>query len=470
MQALTEAYVDSFAPNAAAVKNGWGLVRKNQLQNLHISSDGTLVFGECKGSGKNPYFTSADFINGEPVFRCSCPSRQFPCKHSLALLYAYINGAPFTEAPIPEDIITKRSKALVREEKKKEQQKAPRKVNKSALSKKLHSQFEGLGILEKQISQLLTAGLASIDPKKLRQLDETAKLLGNHYLKEAQNELRGFTLLWKKGLTEEKLFQFAFEKLLVLHAVCKKGRQHLEKRLQDESLLPDTESTIEEWLGHTWQLAELKEYGLVKQNAKLAQLSFFSIKNDARGEYVDQGIWLDMDTGELFFTKNYRPFKALKHIKEENSVMELLTTNELYMYPGEGNRRVRWEDYKLEQTPHYLKIKEYAKENVSEVLKEIRNILRMPLSDKQPVALLSFKKIGQAEGEWQLEDRYGNRLSLADKPEEERPTLPLLGLLPEEDLRDQAVLVRFYHDHTAGTLSAKPLSIITENRLIRLWG
>ncbi|OCA85695.1 hypothetical protein A8F94_12530 [Bacillus sp. FJAT-27225] len=470
MNSLTEAYVNSFAPNAAAVKNGWGLVRKNQLQNLHISSDGTLIFGECKGSGKNPYFTSADFIKGDPVFRCSCPSRQFPCKHSLGLLYAYINGAPFTEASIPEDIIAKRSKASEREEKKKEQQKAPRKVNKSALSKKLHTQLEGLSLLEKQINQLLLAGLASIDPKKLKQLDETARLLGNHYLKEAQNELRAFILLWKKEQPEERLYQLAYERLLVLHALCKKGRQHLEKRLEDENLLPDTATSIEEWLGHTWQLTELKEYGQVKQNVRLVQLSFASHRNEARGEYVDQGIWLDLGSGELVYTKNYRPFKALKYIKEEDSVMEILSTSQLYIYPGEGNRRVRWEEYTLEGKADFSKVRGYAKESVTEVLKEVRNILRLPLADKQPAVLISFSRIGKVEGEWQLEDMNGVRLSLVDSPEDERPTLPLLGLLPDRDLKNQAILVHFYHDQSTGMLGAKPLSIITENRLIRLLG
>ncbi|MBI3230628.1 MAG: SWIM zinc finger family protein [Burkholderiales bacterium] len=47
-------------------------------------TNGHMVWGLCQGSGKDPYRTQVDL--SEPAFRCSCPSRKFPCKHGLALL------------------------------------------------------------------------------------------------------------------------------------------------------------------------------------------------------------------------------------------------------------------------------------------------------------------------------------------------------------------------------------------------
>ena len=46
------------------------------------------AWGECKGSGKLPYQVGFDQVAG--AFRCTCPSRVFPCKHGagLALLLA----------------------------------------------------------------------------------------------------------------------------------------------------------------------------------------------------------------------------------------------------------------------------------------------------------------------------------------------------------------------------------------------
>jgi hypothetical protein len=52
---------------------------------------GDLVWGLCAGSGKSPYQTVADLTG--PAYKCSCPSRKFPCKHALALLLSWANGA-----------------------------------------------------------------------------------------------------------------------------------------------------------------------------------------------------------------------------------------------------------------------------------------------------------------------------------------------------------------------------------------
>lgn len=49
-----------------------------------------LLWGSCQGSGKTPYTVAVD-ISG-PTYRCSCPSRKFPCKHVLGLLFLWSEG------------------------------------------------------------------------------------------------------------------------------------------------------------------------------------------------------------------------------------------------------------------------------------------------------------------------------------------------------------------------------------------
>jgi SWIM zinc finger len=49
------------------------------------------VWGECRGSAAAPYRTAVD-LSG-PAYHCSCPSRKFPCKHALALLLLWADGA-----------------------------------------------------------------------------------------------------------------------------------------------------------------------------------------------------------------------------------------------------------------------------------------------------------------------------------------------------------------------------------------
>ncbi len=49
-----------------------------------------LLWGACRGSGATPYSVAVDV--SEPTYRCSCPSRKFPCKHVLGLLYLWAEG------------------------------------------------------------------------------------------------------------------------------------------------------------------------------------------------------------------------------------------------------------------------------------------------------------------------------------------------------------------------------------------
>jgi len=60
---------------------------------------GDLLWGWCQGSGARPYETAVDLTG--PAYRCSCPSRKFPCKHALALLLLWSTGAVPEAADVP---------------------------------------------------------------------------------------------------------------------------------------------------------------------------------------------------------------------------------------------------------------------------------------------------------------------------------------------------------------------------------
>jgi SWIM zinc finger len=70
------------APDDSSRSSAKGLV--NPKKWTELGSTEALVWGKCQGSGKTPYQVSVD-LNG-PAFRCTCPSRKFPCKHGVALL------------------------------------------------------------------------------------------------------------------------------------------------------------------------------------------------------------------------------------------------------------------------------------------------------------------------------------------------------------------------------------------------
>ena len=89
----------ALAPDVASAKAGRSLATSSKWQNVG-QNEGAL-WGECQGSGAKPYQTVIDL--NEPAFRCSCPSRKFPCKHSLGLFLLVANqpstGTTVTTAP-----------------------------------------------------------------------------------------------------------------------------------------------------------------------------------------------------------------------------------------------------------------------------------------------------------------------------------------------------------------------------------
>src|SRR5436309_185831 len=143
MISIDEGYVESAAPNSDAMKNGRGLVVKGKFLNLHTDADETILFGQCQGSGKVPYQCSSDFARpDQPTHRCSCPSRQFPCKHCLGLMYAYVQKKAFTTAAVPVDLQEKREKLVSRTETKAAEAENPKQATVDALSKRVKAHLE----------------------------------------------------------------------------------------------------------------------------------------------------------------------------------------------------------------------------------------------------------------------------------------------------------------------------------------
>lgn len=482
MPQIDESMIDSWAPNADASKNGRKLVLKGAFRKLHKTSDETLLFGECQGSGKDPYKCSSDFIRPDaPTHRCNCPSRQFPCKHSLGLMYAFAQGKPFTVAEAPEDITSKREKMEVRAEKKKERDAAPPKVDKAALAKKLKAQLAGLDLLETLTHDLVRMGMGNTSAKTARQIEEQAKQLRNAYLPGAQAALHAYTNLFSdetgKFDTElsskqrEAVYGEALDQLTRLSAIIRQGREYLTRRGYDPELAPETESAIAAWLGHDWKLSELKAAGLTQANAELVQLAFNTHDDVARQEYIDTGIWMNLETGKIQLTQTFRPYKAVKFIKSDDSFFHVAQIPELCVYPGDVNPRVRWDA----MTPRSLesrdlaRVRSHAAREFAPLLKEVKGRLKGALADKRPIYAFQFARIGEVDGEYVVEDAKGERLVLTDVGMSEEPaSCYLFGLLPAAMLNGQTLIGRFYHNLDTRQLRVKPLAIVTDSAVVRL--
>ena len=91
------ARVLALAPDASAQRAARALAGGPSW--LAAGAGPELLWGECRGSASAPYRTVVD-LSG-PAYRCSCPSRRFPCKHALALLLLWADGAVPPDAGEP---------------------------------------------------------------------------------------------------------------------------------------------------------------------------------------------------------------------------------------------------------------------------------------------------------------------------------------------------------------------------------
>jgi hypothetical protein len=96
--AWTTERILALAPDAASGKAGQGLA--NPRKWVLLGQNARVLWGECQGSGASPYQTQIDL--SEPAFKCSCPSRKFPCKHGLGLFLMLGPKVPAAEGTPPE--------------------------------------------------------------------------------------------------------------------------------------------------------------------------------------------------------------------------------------------------------------------------------------------------------------------------------------------------------------------------------
>jgi hypothetical protein len=96
---LTRSAIEAMAPDQSALKAASALLKPAKWP-LRAHAGG-LIWGECQGSGANPYRVVAD--TEDHGSKCTCPSRKFPCKHALGLMWMFVeDGAAFPSGDVPD--------------------------------------------------------------------------------------------------------------------------------------------------------------------------------------------------------------------------------------------------------------------------------------------------------------------------------------------------------------------------------
>jgi len=93
--------VQELSPDQASLNAAKKLLNPKKWPLRGKNASVNTIWGQCQGSGANPYYTMADVA--DHGYKCTCPSRKFPCKHVLALLWQFSEqDSDFTEGSPPD--------------------------------------------------------------------------------------------------------------------------------------------------------------------------------------------------------------------------------------------------------------------------------------------------------------------------------------------------------------------------------
>jgi len=245
---LSEEQVLSMAPDESSKKSGKELSNPSKWVSKGINE--LALWGECQGSGSKPYQTQIDIQN--IAFKCSCPSRKFPCKHGLGLLLLYVrNKSDFTVNDMPPWVSDWISKRTDRKEKQTEQKEKP--VDEAAQAKRRQAReqkvSDGIEELLQWIKDIIRNGIIGIPEKSgiffenisRRMVDAQAPGLAG--MIQNMEELGFYRDGWQSELTDQLL------RIYLLITGFKNS----------DALSPLLQQDIRTWIGFTQNQDELKE-------------------------------------------------------------------------------------------------------------------------------------------------------------------------------------------------------------------
>ena len=180
MELWTRERIVQIAPDPASAKAGEGLATPRKW--VSMGHDESAAWGECQGSGAKPYQVQVDLK--EAAFKCSCPSRKFPCKHGIGLMLMHAAGQVGAGAQPPwvQQWLASRGQ---RQAKKQEaaaevspQVQAERAdAQENRRSKRLEKVTAAMDDLRLWLEDLVRAGLATAPTKGFAYFDERSRRL-----------------------------------------------------------------------------------------------------------------------------------------------------------------------------------------------------------------------------------------------------------------------------------------------------
>src|SRR5262249_15007541 len=174
------------------------------------------------------------------------------------------------------------------------------------------------------------------------------------------------------------------ELIAQLWATVQKGRNYLDEKLTGDESQAEADAVIEDVLGKSWQLTELREKGYFKSNLALLELAFETMDSQTRQQRIEISHLVELSDGMIYQAIAYRPFKGMQFIPEQPSYSQPLHIAEAAIYPGFLNRRIRWEKgaEQVEElnSAHWKRAYDVARPDFKAMLDAFRQQLKNPLA------------------------------------------------------------------------------------------
>jgi SWIM zinc finger len=389
----------ALAPDAGSIKNGKALATANKWQNL--GGTDRALWGECQGSGKNPYQAQIDLT--EPAFRCSCPSRKFPCKHGLGLFLLNATQVQLftqnTPPPWVQEWLDKRAQTA---EKKEEKQKAPVDLVAQAKRQQKRSDKVAAGItdLDLWLQDVLSRGLVDAQSQPYGFWDGVAARLVDAQAPGLARRVRDLT-----GVANSGDADWAGQLLMALSKInlIIQGYQHLD------SLEPGMAAEVRSQVG--WTVSQDELMSLYHQGAALTQQDQWlvmgkSLTEEAVSNLQTQRIWLQgQNSGKLALILNFAPRNQPLDV---SWVPGLLVPAELVFFPGSyGLRAIA---VSREDPQQSLVIN--GDESIVVALDRYQQaLIQNPWLERFPLMIQNVVPCYQ-DGQWLIQDNAGEGLPL----------------------------------------------------------
>jgi hypothetical protein len=344
---FTEDQVTQLAPDASSLKSGKDLANERKWLNFQLNQ--RVLWGEVQGSGKDPYRTQVDL--NAIAFKCSCPSRKFPCKHGLGVLFLYAQKPNSFKTDVSEpawvsEWMDKRSeKATQKAEKQEEEANDPEKQEKKAKDKEKRetNRYDkvaaGVAELDLWLRDLIRTGLISLPEKSNAFFEKTAARMVDSQAGGLANLVKEFNEInfyegtsWHSKALEQAARIFllieAFKNLDKLPPKIQEdvrsmiGWSHSQKELLEDA---KAESMKDEWLviGRKTTLEEdltvQRNWLYGCQSKRFAFVLNFAYRNTPISTLLVPGT---ITKAELVFYPSNMPFRAV--VKQQASNTDVI--------------------------------------------------------------------------------------------------------------------------------------------------